>query len=103
MLRQEVRDLVALGILPDELADAKLIDLHADLLERIASPVTDEEACLLVKLFGPDDCFGVAWTLVHHIETAPSWPLAECLLDDKNEWVDRLRRRAANADSEERE
>ncbi|MEU0382903.1 hypothetical protein [Streptomyces chartreusis] len=41
------------------------------LLERIPKPVTDDEAQALATLFGPDNCFGLAWTLLHLIETAP--------------------------------
>lgn len=41
-------------------------------LRAITKPVTDEEARLLVTCFGDDDCFGLAWTLLHVVETAPS-------------------------------
>jgi hypothetical protein len=47
-----------------------------------------------VHLFGPDDCYGVAWTLLHLIESAPGWPLHDCLQDIRNEWTERLRLRA---------
>ncbi|MDB6032726.1 MAG: hypothetical protein JWM16_3064, partial [Verrucomicrobiales bacterium] len=33
----------------------------------------------LVKVFGPDDYYGLAWSLLHLIESAPGWPLADCL------------------------
>lgn len=57
-------------------------------------PVTNEEARVLVTLFGPDECYGLAWTLVHLIETAPGWPIADCLGGTGNEWIQRLRLRA---------
>ena len=44
-------------------------------------------------MFGPDDCFGAAWTLLHLIETAPNWP-QEPLEDNGNEWLQMLNRRA---------
>ena len=69
--RKEVEDLVVLGPLPDENADEEAIAIHAGLLGKIARPVSDEEAALLVGLFGPDDCYGLAWTLLHLIESAP--------------------------------
>ena len=47
-----------------------------------------------VKLFGPDDCFGLAWTLLHLIETAPGWPVESALVDLESKWIDRLRERA---------
>ena len=65
------------------------------LLSKVQTPVSDEEARALVKLFGPDDCFGLAWTLLHLIETSPGWPIADALHGLKGEWIDRLRERAA--------
>lgn len=96
-MRQEVRELVELGPLPDEEADVERIRRHDERLHRITEPVTDEEARALVGLFGPDNCYGLAWTLLHLIETAPNWPLEECLQDDGNEWIRRLRQRVENA------
>jgi hypothetical protein len=98
-MRHEVMDLIELGPMPAGTIDADpaLIDRYADLLGRITCPVTNEEACALVKLFGPDDCFGVAWTVLHLIETAPNWPIQECLNDTSNEWVQRSRDRASRA------
>lgn len=62
----EVEELVALGPLPD--AEAAAIDMsrlaeYQRLLASISEPVSDEEAAALAQLFGPDDCFGLAWTL----------------------------------------
>jgi len=89
-MRQEVRAFVALGPLPNEEADEQEISQHEELLLQIAAPVTDEEAMALVGMFGPDDCYGLAWTLLHLIETAPNWPLPAALRDTGNEWVLRL-------------
>jgi hypothetical protein len=65
-----------------------------DQLSRVEIPITEEEACALVKLFGPDDCFGLAWTLLHLIETVPGWPVESALVGLEGEWIDRLRERA---------
>jgi hypothetical protein len=79
-VRRVVQDFVELGPLPSEafyLAHDS-DELQADLDERerrlklITPPVTDEEAHLLANSLGPDLCFGLGWTLVHLIETAPS-------------------------------
>jgi hypothetical protein len=43
-----------------------------------------------VGLFGPDDCFGLEWSLVGLVETAPGWPLADCLENTDNEWIQGL-------------
>lgn len=93
-MRQEIRDFIALGPLPDEQADEERIKQHEDALARITEPVTDEEAKALVASFGPDDSYGLAWSLVHLIETAPNWPLKEALEGVESEWVRRLRSRA---------
>jgi hypothetical protein len=51
--------------------------------------VSGEEAGALARLFGPDDCFGLAWTLVHLIESAPEY--LDHLPVHENEWISRLR------------
>jgi hypothetical protein len=63
---------------------------------RFSRPATAEEATALVACFGPDDCYGVAWTLLHLIETGPNPVLTTKPASDANEWHDRLRRRAVN-------
>ncbi|MEW2417824.1 hypothetical protein AB0953_29475 [Streptomyces sp. NPDC046866] len=52
-------------------APAEDIDRRERQLTAISRRVTSEEAAALATCFGPDDCYGVAWTLVHLIETAP--------------------------------
>jgi len=95
MMRQEIIELIEHGTLPPSKgADVNWLKRHEELMNRVARPVTDEEACALAKLFGPDDCFGVAWSLVHLIETAPGWPLPSCLAASNNEWIRVLRNRA---------
>lgn len=47
------------------------IDRRDRQLRAIPRPVTAEEAEALAAYFGPDDCYGVAWTLLHLIETGP--------------------------------
>ena len=75
-----------MGPLPaSDSAEPEEVDRYAALLKEMAPAVSDEEARALVSLFGPDDCFGLAWTLVHLIETSPSWPLYDALSSD-NEW-----------------
>ncbi|WP_346779766.1 hypothetical protein [Streptomyces sp. S3(2020)] len=59
------------GPLPDQEADEDEIERRAGQLEAIPRPVSLAEAAALASCFGPDDCYGVAWTLAHLIETAP--------------------------------
>ncbi|QIP88258.1 hypothetical protein GLX30_00175 [Streptomyces sp. Tu 2975] len=62
---------VAGGPLPDQDADEDEIDRRVRQLEAVVAPVTAEEAQALAGCFGPDDCYGVAWTLLYLVETAP--------------------------------
>ena len=64
-------------------------------LSKVQTPITDEEACALMNLFGPDECHGLAWSLLHLIETAPGWPVESALVGREGAWIDRLRERAA--------
>lgn len=92
MIRDEVRELVALGPLPATVGvdELRSVDEHRELLGRIVGPVTLEEARLLLKLFGPDDCDGLAWALLHLIESAPEHVLDRAPSAVENEWVHRL-------------
>jgi hypothetical protein len=95
MIRPEVRQLVALGAFPSSNdADLATGQRQQQLLESIKRPISDEEARSLIKVFGPDDYFGLAWTVLHLIESAPGWPLRDCLEGDANEWITRLRESA---------
>ena len=71
-IRDEVTHLLRLGALPTVDADEHIIEAHDDALRAVRAPLSDEEAALLIKLFGPDDCYGLAWKLLHLIESAAS-------------------------------
>ena len=93
-IRKEIEEMSALGPLPSEdSADIDLLKKYEGLYRAVTRPVTNEEARILVKLFGPDGCFGAALALMHLIETAPGWPLEERLRNQDNEWVIELRNR----------
>lgn len=93
-IRKEIEEMRALGPLPPEdVADIDLLKNYDSLYRSVTRPVTDDEARILVTLLGPDDCFGAASAFMHLIETAPGWPLKECLINQDNEWVIELRNR----------
>jgi hypothetical protein len=94
-MQQAIIALLELGPLPSS-ATVTTVTVQAfeDRLSKVQTPVTDEEACALVKLFGPDDCLGLAWTLLHLIETASGWPFKGTLDTLEGEWIERLRERA---------
>ncbi|QDY80358.1 hypothetical protein [Streptomyces qinzhouensis] len=93
-MRPEVLTFVAGGPLPDWDAEEEEINRRVTQLEAISKPVTGEEAAALVTCFGPDDCYGVAWTLLHLIETGPHPVLQTKPPMDANEWHHRLYDRA---------
>ena len=94
-IREEINALNALGPLPSEHgANPELIRKYEELYRGIIRPITDEEARVLINLFGADGCFGLASSLMHLVETAPGWPLKDCLNNLENEWIAELRNRA---------
>jgi hypothetical protein len=100
-VREEIKQLEKMGPLPSyEVAmppdNSAELERYTRLILSIQKPITDEEARALVSLFGPDDCFELEETLVHLIESAPGWPLWDCLEDTSNEWIQTLRRRLEN-------
>src|SRR5258708_8731306 len=92
-MRQAVQELATLVPLPgSEEPTEEQLHHYQELLAALTPPATDQEARILVTLFGPDECFGLAWTLLHLIESAPGWPLPDLLADtEENEWRARLR------------
>ena len=97
-MRQEVAELERLGPLSSsEDADVALVEKFQTLIDSIRKPVTDDEARVLVRSFGPDDCYGLVWPLVSLVESAPGWPLADCLENIDNEWIRMLKQRVRNA------
>ena len=94
-MRKEVALIAKLGPLPSEsTASVELLKQLDAAYRAIERPITDEEAIALVEVFGEDGCFGLASSLVHLIETAPSWPLLLCLTNVANPWIVELRERA---------
>jgi hypothetical protein len=94
-MRDAVQRVIELGPLPDDDdLDADAVGEFEEAVDAIPEPVTDEEARALVKALGPGDAYGVNFSLVHKIETAPGWPLEDALPDGGNQWVKLLRERA---------
>lgn len=93
-MQEAIENLMRLGRLPASAgATAAAIQAFESELSNVETPVSDDEALALIKLFGPDDCFGLAWTVLHLIETAPGWPLHDVFDENQGDWIDRLRER----------
>ncbi|MGV9888203.1 hypothetical protein [Streptomyces sp. NPDC003395] len=95
-MRPEVRAFVAAGPLPGEHADKEEIARRDAGLRAIAAPVTAEEAGALADCFGPDDCYGLAWSLLHLVETGPCPVVTERPDAGAGMWPHRLWRRAVD-------
>ena len=85
-------ELIMIGPLPTSEASIAEIQRWQELLEQITRPLTDDEAIALADLFPDQDdsCFGLAWTMIHLIETAPHRPI-QCNGNSTNPWIGRLR------------
>ena|SRR6185369_12505881 len=94
-MQKQIQKLLELGPLPNSDADFEFINIYENLLNGIVIPVTDEEAKELIKLFGNEDCYGLAWTLLHLVETAPNWSIENCPPSD-NQWIKLLKNRLEN-------
>lgn len=94
MIRDEVLDFARLGPLTSELDNSEDGDEAFDEMERalhaIEKPVTVEEARLLLESFGEDNSFGLAWTLLHLIESAPSPVVTAEPPPGSNPWIERM-------------
>ena len=94
-MRTLVTQLVALGQLPGEQeATAPQVQEFERVIRKIEPPLSKEEAVALLSVFGQDGCFGLAWSLLHLIETAPGWPYPEARLGAANPWVKSMLERA---------
>lgn len=95
-MRNEVLDLLKLGKLPDSnVADPIFLEKFQVMLGRIIPPVTESEARAMAELFGSDDCYGIAWSLLHLIETSVKSDWSSAASSAGSEWIDRIVRRRA--------
>lgn len=85
-MRKEVTDFLALGTLPNSDSTQEDLVRFEEHILAIEAPVTDEEAEHLIECFGEDDCYGLAWTLLHLIETSPTPYPRERPIEADNMW-----------------
>src|SRR5690348_3929897 len=98
-MRQEVRALLELGPMPSEDGTTpEQVNAYEEQIKRLTKPVSDDEARALIQILPQgqsDSYFGLAWTVLHLIESSPHWPLTDALQGD-TEWIWLLRQRIAN-------
>lgn len=98
-LRPMVMALTALGPLPTEAAtDPTTLGRWEELAGQISQPLSDDEVTVLAGLLPADesDAFGMAWTLIHVLESAPGWPGPGALESAPAYWGGVLRTRLDN-------
>lgn len=99
-MRDAIRQLVEQPrlILSDS-ASIETVEWADGLIELFERPAQDDEAVALLDLLSRSDdtCFGLNWTILHFIETAPGWPIWAALQDVQGEWAATLRQRLQNA------
>ena len=75
-MRDGVRAIQALGVMPGSRdADLTVVERWQFAVESVVTPVADDEAVVLMNALpqAEDDYFGLAFTLQHACETAPSY------------------------------
>jgi hypothetical protein len=96
--RNSVERLVAMGPMPGDTVDVgeDVIATWTRGLDELEGPLTDDEPVALLSCFPPDNStvYGLAWTLLHAIETAPYGPTLTSALDDRSWWLSYLQQRA---------
>ena len=98
MVRDAIRQLVKAGPFPASRdATIEQVDLYESLIKQVTRPISLDEARALLRVFGPDDFFGVAWTVLHLIETTPLTSLEYPPEDISNEWIQFLWQRRRRA------
>lgn len=99
-LRVPVRELVERHdlVLSDDVSGETLAWAETLILS-FSRPAQDDEAAMLLGLLSrsDDDCYGLNWSIMHFIETAPNWPDWSVLATVEGEWAARLRTGALNA------
>ena len=81
-------------------ASIETVEWAGELIDSFERPAQNDEAVALLELLSRSDessCFGLNWTILHFIETAPGWPIWPALKDAKGEWAESLKVGLRNA------
>lgn len=71
-MQQAIMELHRLGIMPDSIKEnptEALVDSYERLLGEVKTPLTREEAMILISLFPENSMYEVEWSLLHLVET----------------------------------
>lgn len=96
-MRRSVNELIKMGPLPsEERSDIDFIQKYQNILHSIQPPLSNEEATKLTTLFGNDESYGLAWSLLHLIESSADFSVDKQLLENGNPWIQLLKKRTMN-------
>jgi hypothetical protein len=87
--------------LTDNLDAEQITDVQRS-IETMARPLSADDISALISALSAagDTAFGLNWSILNLVETAPEWPLWDMLRDEGNDWVHCFRQRLANASFE---
>jgi len=93
-VQRAIKELVSLGRFPSAgNADTASVSKAEKLIERIETPTTVDEAQAMVSLLGPDDFFGLAWSLIFKLEITKGWAIENIPGNTSETWLPVLKRR----------
>ena len=100
-MRAAVRELVERpGVILSDDAPPELVEWVDGLVSGLrGTKATDDEAIALLELISRSDrdMYGLNWSIVHFIETAPAWPIWPALMQTTGQWARELKIRLRNA------
>ncbi len=81
-IRDEIKQLMALGALPDEssydIPDG-MVEKYEHLLNQITPPLSASEAFKLITLLPKKACFGLETHIIRLLESTDGWPLTDAI------------------------
>ena len=90
-----VDELVKMGRLPSsDQADEGYLESFQALLGEVDGDLDKCDSIRLLQLLGPDDCFGLAWSIVHIVENCSEWPFLFEIPDIDPGWMSVLEERS---------
>lgn len=88
------------GLILSDSATIETVEWAGELIDSFERPAQDDEAVALLGLLSRADessCFGLNWTILHFIESAPGWPIWTALENAPGVWAETLRNGLRNA------
>jgi hypothetical protein len=102
-MRESVTRLVSKGQMPPEAsASEEAVDELYAFINAIQPPVSDDEAKALFNVYPATEetCYGIAWTLLHLIETCPNVCSIVNAVPEGNPWVQQMKERCERSRKE---